>query len=121
MLKNFARIAGIVFLLVGILGFLSENLLGLFHLSAVHNSIHLAFGIWGLLASIGDSGSRVFAKTVGVVYLLLGLVGFFVPGLFGLMHVGLSENILHLMIGIISGYIGFSSPIGAFQKLTKSA
>jgi len=121
MAKTFSMVIGLLFLLIGILGFFFENLLGIFHLDAVHNTVHLAFGILGVLAAAKDSFAKLFARAVGILYLLAGLIGFFVPELFGLMPVGLSENILHLIIGAIGLYIGFRSETIQVEKLSKTA
>lgn len=107
MLKKFATVVGFGFLLLGILGFFFENFLGIFHLDTVHNSIHLGIGIWGVLASAKQTYSLHFTRSIGVLYLALGLLGFISPELFGLMPVGFSENVLHLVVGAIALYFGF--------------
>lgn len=121
MVRTFATIVGLLFLLVGILGFFFENLLGVFHFNTAHNTIHLAIGIWGVLASAKDSHSLIFARGLGFIYVLGGILGFFAPEMFGLMHVGASENILHLVVGAIALYIGFRSETIEPQRLSKSA
>jgi uncharacterized membrane protein YbaN (DUF454 family) len=50
-----------------------------------------------------------FAKVVGVVYLALGIIGMITPNMFGIMHMENAENILHLIIGIIGLYLGFTA------------
>jgi uncharacterized membrane protein len=54
MIKSAAILFGIVFLAVGILGFVpgvttNEMLLGIFHVNAAHNVVHIASGIIFLL------------------------------------------------------------------------
>jgi hypothetical protein len=54
MIKSAAILFGIVFLAVGILGFVpgvttNEMLLGTFHVNAAHNVVHIASGIIFLL------------------------------------------------------------------------
>ena len=50
MTKTLALLLGAVFVLVGILGFIpavapNEHLLGIFHVNAAHNAVHLLSGI----------------------------------------------------------------------------
>ncbi len=77
MAKTIAKIMGVVFILVGIIGFLAPGLLGM-HLSLAHNLVHLIsgalalyFGFKGTLAA-----ARLFCIVFGVVYGLLGVAGF---------------------------------------------
>ena len=68
---------GVVFILVGILGFLAPGLLGM-HLSTAHNLVHLISGAlalyFGFAATL--SAARLFCIIFGVVYGLLGVAGF---------------------------------------------
>ncbi len=52
---------------------------------------------------------RQYATVVGAVLVLLGVVGFFVPGhLFGLINTDLVENIVHLVTGGLMLYVGLA-------------
>jgi hypothetical protein len=77
MAKQIAKIMGVVFILVGILGFLAPGMMG-FHLNLVHNLIHLISGAvalyFGYSATL--SAARLFCIVFGAVYGLLGVVGF---------------------------------------------
>ncbi len=94
--QNVARLVGIVFLLVGIAGFIpgittnlydglefagndgNAELLGIFKVSVLHNIVHGLFGIAGLALATTASGARTFLVGGGVIYValwLLGLVG----------------------------------------------
>ena len=106
-MKWFARLTGVAFLLVGISGFFTELLFGLFHLGTSHNIIHLAVGVLGILSSLELRNAKLFAQGLGILYMLIGVLGVFVPDLFGLMHVGLEDNLLHLIVGAIALYFGF--------------
>lgn len=81
MAKTIARIMGIVFVLVGIVGFLAPGLLGM-HLSLTHNLVHLISGAlalyFGYAATL--SAARLFCIIFGVVYGLLGVAGFLLGG-----------------------------------------
>jgi hypothetical protein len=77
MAKQIAKIMGVVFILVGIVGFLAPGLMG-FHLNLAHNLIHLISGAvalyFGFSATL--SAARLYCIIFGAVYGLLGVVGF---------------------------------------------
>jgi Domain of unknown function (DUF4383) len=77
MAKTICKLLGVVFILVGILGFLAPGLLGL-HLSLAHNLVHIISGALALYFGFAGtlSGARLFCIVFGLVYGLLGLVGF---------------------------------------------
>jgi hypothetical protein len=72
MAKTLALLFGVVFLLIGILGFVpavapNEMLLNIFHVNATHNAVHLLTGIVALLAGMAGVGaSKTFFKIFGV-------------------------------------------------------
>jgi len=108
--RLYAKIVGITVLLVGIVGIIAgdpeDGLLGLFNIDIVEDIIHLATG--GLLTYVGFSGTNALVKSVvtllGVVYLVVGVVGFFLPELFGLIpnEYNVADNILHLTLGALA-------------------
>lgn len=112
-----ALVVGIAFTLVGIMGFFVTssmavgNLLG-FDVDLVHNLIHLVIGLAGLAAAF-TGWSRTYNQTVGVVYILLGLVGLFYPALYfnglllGITHVNAADHVLHLVVGAVQAAVGF--------------
>jgi Domain of unknown function (DUF4383) len=79
--KTLALLFGVVFLLIGILGFVpavapNEMLLNIFHVNAAHNAVHLLTGIVALLAGMAGVGaSKTFFKIFGVVYGLVAVLG----------------------------------------------
>lgn len=81
MAKTISKILGVVFILVGILGFLAPGMMG-FHLNLTHNLIHLVSGAvalyFGFAATL--SAARLFCIIFGVVYGLLGVAGFLLGG-----------------------------------------
>jgi hypothetical protein len=118
-----ARLVGIVFLLVGILGFVpgitshygsmsfmshhsTAKLLGLFQVSILHNLVHLLFGVAGLLAARTFAGARKFLVVGGVIYLVLFLYGLIVGqnSAANFVPVNTADDILHLLLGL--GMIG---------------
>jgi hypothetical protein len=91
LVQIFAGAIGAVFVLVGILGFVpgitqmfgdfalfgrdsKAELLGIFQVSALHNVVHLLFGV-GLLAARRATTSTAFLVIGGILYGVVGLYG----------------------------------------------
>jgi hypothetical protein len=132
MAKTLCKLLGIVFILVGIVGFLAPGLLGM-HLSLAHNLVHIISGALALYFGYAGSlsGARLFCIVFGIVYLLLGVVGFLAGGsgahtvagvpathhgsgdsslfaaLPGTLELGSMDHIVHLLLGIVFLVGGF--------------
>ncbi|HJR08357.1 MAG TPA: DUF4383 domain-containing protein [Pyrinomonadaceae bacterium] len=109
MAKRICTILGIVFLLVGILGFVAPGLLGA-HLNTPHNLVHIISGALALYLGLAGSlsAARLFCLIFGLVYLLLGIVGFLMGSgpdrmfdVAGILHLGTMDHIIHILLGII--------------------
>ena len=110
MAKAICKVLGVVFLIIGLLGFVSPNLLGM-HLSGIHNIIHLISAALALYFGFAASPSaaRAFSLIFGAIYLLLGALGFIAPDLvIDLLQAhrapagtrGLAaDNIVHMILG----------------------
>lgn len=119
MVKKLALYFGIVLTAVGVLGFVpgitdGEMLLGMFHVDALHNIIHIATGLLGILVgTMWASHASVYFKVFGVVYAAVAVLGFIqgssVLGLFG---VNMADNALHVAIAAIALYVGFGMKEG---------
>ena len=78
--KNAAILFGVVFLIVGVLGYVPNPIVGptgLFLTNPLHNIIHLVSGIALLAGAYTSLGSSMMLKIVGVVYGLVAVCGFF--------------------------------------------
>ena len=116
MAKTICTILGIVFILVGLVGFAKHDLLGA-HLSPAHNVIHLVSGAIALYLGLKGSlsAAKMFCIVFGAVYLLLGIVGFALgtgeEKLFtvitGTLVFGMMDHIIHLALGVIFLIGGF--------------
>ena len=115
MVKSAAVLFGIVFLLVGILGFVpavtkDEMLLGIFHVNAAHNVVHLLSGAVALFAGMTSLGAaRIYFRIFGLVYGLVAVMGFFVGDgmLLGLISNNAAVTWLHVVIAAVSLLLGF--------------
>lgn len=105
----------VVFALVGLLGFVSNPIVGasgMFATDLNHNLVHLiSAAVFAFAASRGAATTSLVMKIFGVVYLLvgvLGMAGMATDGsLFGLMQVNDADNYLHLALGVVIGGLGF--------------
>ena len=108
MAKTVCKILGVVFLLVGLIGFVSPNLLGA-HLNAAHNVVHLASGAIALYLGFAGSlsAAKTFALVFGVVYLGLGVVGMaYGSGAdrmweVGPLNLGQADHGIHVLLGVV--------------------
>lgn len=118
-----------VFALIGVLGFVpgitqdydqlkfaghdsQAALLGLFHVSVLHNIVHLLFGVAGFVLAKTFLGARNFLIGGGAIYLVLALYGVVID-----MHsnanfvpLNTADNWLHLFLGV--GMIGIGAALG---------
>ena len=84
MVKATAILVGLIFLLIGIVGFVpaitpaNGMLLGIFHVNTAHNIVHLASGIVFLLCGMAGTGPlQTFFRIFGIILGVVGLLGFF--------------------------------------------
>ena len=119
--QSLAALVGLVFLLVGILGFIpgitthysdlafaghdsNAKLLGIFQTSVLHNIVHIAFGV-GILMAKTPEGARTYLIGGGVAYLAVWLIG--VIGGLDWLPVNAADNWLHIVLGVGMIALGF--------------
>ena len=129
--RAFALAIGIVFLAIGVLGFIPGlvtpapeqapdvsftyyygYLFGLLPVNYFANLAHMAMGAWGVAASRGEGGSRAYGKTIAVICGALAVVGL-VPQLntvFGLVPVFGKDVWLHGIAAIVAAFFGWVMP-----------
>lgn len=114
-----ALIAAVLFLVVGVLGFIpgvttnigelefaghqsDAMLLGVFEVSILHNIVHLLFGVAGLILARTWAGARAFLVGGGAIYLLLWLYGMLIShdSAANFVPVNAADNWLHLVLGL---------------------
>jgi hypothetical protein len=114
-LKQIAVIFGIVFVVVGALGWVPAvnpggKLLGIFDVNPAHNFVHLATGVVAIIAGvISEKGSRIFFQVFGVIYGLVAALGFFSGDqpLLGIVANNAADSVLHVVIAVVALYLGF--------------
>jgi hypothetical protein len=112
-------LVGLVFLVVGILGFIpgitsnydelkfaghdsDAQLLGIFDTSILHNIVHLLFGVAGLALARTFEGARSYLLGGGVIYLALfvyGAIWGHDEGGANFIPMNWADNILHVALG----------------------
>jgi hypothetical protein len=127
MIRGFALVFGIVYLAVGILGFVPclvqpadhapdlvvhayhGRLLGLFPVNLLHNVVHLLIGLWGIAASRSLPAALWYGRGLALFYGLLALLGLFpaTQTLFGLVPIHGNDVWLHAGSALIAAYFGF--------------
>ena len=82
MIKTLSIVLGIVFIAIGILGFVRgitdrEHLLGIFHVNPAHNVVHILSGAIALIAGMTSiHAARMFFRAFGLIYGLVAVLGF---------------------------------------------
>jgi hypothetical protein len=100
---------GVVLILVGILGFFNDPILGIFEVDTLHNIIHLASGILAVIFARNASQAMMFGKVFGIVYALVAIIGFVQSDtVLNLITVNMADNVLHVVLAIVFLWIGFS-------------
>ena len=121
--QTMALLVGVVFLLVGILGFIpgittnyddmkfagnesEAKLLGIFQTSILHNIVHLLFGIAGIAMARAWESARTYLIGGGVIYLALWIYGLVVSDDSGgnFVPMNTADDWLHFFLGV--GMIG---------------
>jgi hypothetical protein len=128
-----AMLFGSVYVLVGLLGFFwvndvpfagpgdgSNAIFGLFEVNPLHNIAHLLIGSALIIAGAGTAASaRAANSTVGALYLLLGVVGFFLTAPDGgrspinFLSLNFPDHILHLASALLLLATGLGADRGA--------
>ena len=117
--KTAALLIGVVFVAVGLLGFIENPIIynsheAMFHADKTHNIVHIVSGaIFLLVAMAAPASAPAFLKLFGIIYLGLGVWGLAKFGtdgmgtLLGFLNVNGNDNFLHIGLGIVIFLAGF--------------
>jgi hypothetical protein len=130
--RRFAVVFGALYVILGALGFTDRApfvegstfddfgpgggyLLGQFPINYAHDAIHALIGVWGLAASRTFSGAVMYARVLGVFYVVLAVAGAisFVTGSLPtdpIVPIGSLDVILHIVSGAVALFFGFGRP-----------
>ncbi|MUG96896.1 DUF4383 domain-containing protein [Scytonema sp. UIC 10036] len=129
--RYFALIAGIVYVLLGLFGFIPGMvatpgtggpevviktgygyLLELFAINIIHNIVRIAVGVWGLISYRSYIRSRSYARGIAVFYGVLAIMGLLpvLNTVFGIMPIFGHNVWLHAITALIAAYFGFKTP-----------
>ena len=119
--KTAALVFGLVFIAVGLLGFVDNPIVGtsekaIFHADKTHNIVHIVSGALFVLIALAAPGAAAgFLILFGLVYLAIGVVGLVTIGkegmtkLMGFLHVNAADNYLHIALGIVIFLVGVAA------------
>src|SRR5436305_4628772 len=118
MAKTLGMLFGIVFLAVGILGFVpgitkDDMLLGIFMVNATHSVVHIVSGAIFLVAAMSGAGAaRLWFQIFGVIYAIVAVLGFMNPAgpLLGMISNNPPVTYLHVVLAAAMLLIGFATP-----------
>jgi hypothetical protein len=117
MVRAAAILFGLVFLLIGIVGFVpaitpaNGMLLRIFHVNTAHNIVHLASGVVFLLCGMAGAGpSQTFFKIFGIIYGVVALLGFFYgdSALLGIVANNTADTWLYVVLAVVMLFFGFA-------------
>ena len=118
MAKTLGILFGIVFLAVGILGFVpgvtkDDMLLNIFMVNAPHSIVHIVSGAIFLFASMSGAGAaRLWFQIFGIIYAIVAVLGFMNPTglLLGMISNNPADTWLHVVLAVVMLIIGFATP-----------
>jgi hypothetical protein len=126
MIKAVANLFGIIFLIVGILGFIpgithDGHLLGIFHVNAAHNIVHIFSGVAALAAAaVSVRAAQNYFRIFGLIYGLVAVLGFFAGNqpVLGIIANNTADNWLHVAIALVALAVGFVPVSSISRKAT---
>ena len=126
----FALVFGVVYVLVGIVGFAVTGFdnfaaakevekLILFQINPLHNIVHIAIGALWIGASKTHASAKSTNLLIGVVYGLVALLGFLkVDFAYDLLNLNDADNFLHLASAALALYFGTAGAAGPARTTT---
>jgi hypothetical protein len=117
-------VLGVVYLLVGILGFFltsdtgfaattGPKFIDLFEVNPLHNLVHLAVGIiLFVTALVGVRSARIANMTLGAIFLLVGVVGLLLASpsnALNILAINGADNVLNFATAVVLLCVGFGA------------
>jgi len=119
--KTAALVFGVVFILVGVLGFIPNPIVGpggIFVTNMTHDLVHLISGALLLAGVYTSLGSSMALKIAGVIYALVAVLGFVMPGdmMLGMIAMNQADQWLHVVLAVVLLGAGFGLNGGMMAK-----
>ena len=115
--QAYAAVVGIVLVAVGVLGFISNPIVGsdaaaLFATNALHNIVHIATGAIALYVAFGLTGESQANGVIafGVLYAVIFILVLLSPTLFGLFGdapANAADHVLHAALAVSALAVGY--------------
>ena len=110
--RSAAILFGVVFVLVGILGYVPNPIVGpnaIFVTNGTHNLIHIVSGIVLLAGAYSSLGSSLALKIIGIVYGLVAVLGFAMMNdmMLGMVAMNAADRWLHVVLAAVILIAGF--------------
>jgi hypothetical protein len=117
-------VLGVVYLLIGILGFFltsetgfaatsGPKVIDLFQVNPLHNLVHLAVGIVLVVtALVGIRSARIANMTLGAIFLLVGVVGLLLASpdnALNILAINGADNVLNFATAVVLLCVGFGA------------
>jgi hypothetical protein len=112
----FALIFGVVYLLVGIVGFFMTGFdnfaekdpakVVVFSVNPLHNVVHILIGVVWIAASRTAAAARAANLGIGIAYLALAAIGLLELNALGFLANNTADNWLHLVTGLLAVLFG---------------
>ncbi|HLY12773.1 MAG TPA: DUF4383 domain-containing protein [Candidatus Limnocylindrales bacterium] len=126
MIRAYAALIGIVLVAVGLLGFVSNPIVGdgnaLFLTGTMHNIVHLATGALALaIAFVLPANQQVNGVFgLGILYAVIFVALIVSPNLFGILSypVNVADQLLHLGLAVVSIGLAWMARSGMYTSAT---
>lgn len=112
--KSYVKWGGIILLVLGIVGlFAPGNRVAGLNSDMLEDWIHIVVGALFVYGGLRGTSAQAasWSKLFGVIFLIIGVVGFLSPRVYGLFPSGLgaTDNVVHLLYGVLGAWAGFGS------------
>jgi hypothetical protein len=116
-MKNLMYIIGVVFVLLGVVGFFQDPILGFLDVDTMLNLVYLVTGILAIVFTMqGDQQGRKFFMIFGIIFALITILGFITGEgneILGLLTVTSANNYFHLVVTVVFLILGLKKPAGS--------
>jgi hypothetical protein len=112
------QLLDVIIIVVGLLGFVNNPILGLFGVNGLHKLVHIVTGAALLYAGLqGGTTLRLIAQVFGVVYLLVFILGLVASELLNsIIPNNAPDTALHALLALLLLHVGFMASRTAIAR-----